>query len=125
MSKQILMGRTPRVLLDSCKHQPGELNVQDKTLLTRSECATARRALEENHKTVAPCYNRNFEPFGWAVAIIKDSEYVQYQVEKQNAEILARCVADAKAAAVTTRNAAAANAINENTPAQERASCQS
>ena len=58
------MGRTPKALLEACKNPPGELKIQDKTMLTVSECAEARRFMEENAKAIAPCYNRKYDPFG-------------------------------------------------------------
>ena len=78
MSKQLFMGRTAQSLLDECKNQPGDLKIEDKTLLTMTELAEVRQALEENHKTIMPCYNRDFDPFGWAVDVVKSSDYIDY-----------------------------------------------
>ena len=112
MSKQLILSRTSKSVLDTFKNQPNEIKIEDKTLVSLTEITEVRRAIEENTKLAIPCYNRDYNPYGWAITVVRAEDYTDYMVTKTNKAVLAQCVADAKAAAATPQ---AADKIDENT----------
>ena len=112
MSKQLILSQTAKSVLDTFKNQPNEIKIEDKTLVSLTEITEVRRAVEENTKLAIPCYNRDYDPYGWAITVVRADDYTDYMVTKTNKEVLAQCITDAKAAARTPQ---AADAINANT----------
>ena len=112
MSKQLILSRTAKSVLDTFKNQPNEIKIEDKTLVSLTEITEVRRAIEENTKLAIPCYNRDYDPYGWAITVVRAEDYTDYMVSKENKRLMAECVAAAKAAAP---NEQAADQINENT----------
>ena len=112
MSKQLILSRTAKSVLDTFKNQPSEIKIEDKTLVSLTEITEVRRAIEENTKLAIPCYNRDYDPYGWAITVVRAEDYTDYMVSKENKRLMAECVALAKAAAP---NEQAADQINENT----------
>ena len=112
MSKQLILSRTAKSVLDTFKNQPSEIKIEDKTLVSLTEITEVRRSIEENTKLAMPCYNREYDPYGWAITVVRAEDYTDYMVSKENKRLLAQCIADAKSAAA---NQQAADRINENT----------
>ena len=80
--------------------------------MSLTEITEVRRTVEENTKLAIPCYNRDYDPYGWAITVVRADDFTDYKVTKENKQLLEECIADAKAG---TANQQAADRINENT----------
>ena len=87
MSKQLIISQTAKSILTLFKNQPNEIKIEDKTLVSLTEITEVRCAVEKNSKLAIPCYNRDYDPYRWAITVVRAEDFTDYKVSKEDKKV--------------------------------------